>query len=691
MTQYFVKDPTRKFIGLMIAPLHFAVANGAEPDVIALLESEKGGKLYRSRFPDASGTGEWSSLATAKSTPLHLALLHTHYDLAERLLHHEGLDDIIDLKNQWGTSLFSLITGLPDKQKALQFTQYVLERLRGKFDINATDNMRCTALHYACQDLDEQMISLLLENGVDANLCAAPFIQAGKTPLLEVAGKLLKMSPDDPQSDKARQIIRRLLENGADPALRDTDGRNLFDYFHSEASKALLDDDIRSKLGDWRHSTPFESARHRFVYTQTYPLSHAIRSNELSPSLENTALLVSLKRERRLANNQDYDCTVLSDKRDLKAFLALCRLQFEQTGQPFTTQFIIQPYVDAGDYWSSREENVHVANAQLSIDERGKATVFWVDSLGANQLERRPGHETISGIIRSFFPDARLYTVYEQLIRSASGCHNFALYLSEQLSAAPYKHKNLPADLVQAYDAAKHPVIHGFMPVALEDCPAYTGIPRIVHSASAPLERLQQNREEDREILNKKHETYQSSMERVIKIVDGKKTNTLFDIKRHRFGRYLAQSLTEEYNTPSLAEKKLSGFTHIVDRMDPAILQKRYPCPLDIREGRCTIELVHNERMDDNLCYANIDELEADVDRLLLVLGHNPGMQANLLNRYAELRSAKAQIAHYKQGLQAERQSSFACSSTFFAQEPSMKAQADDVSAPDKPHTKPPS
>ena len=101
-------------------------------------------------------------------------------------------------------------------------------------------------------------------------------------------------------------------------------------------TESKLDQQIKQRLSSsWRKSTRKEIEKAAQIYRQTLPLSPNANKSNQSPSIENMALLTQLKKERRLANNSDYDCTVLNDREQLDVFLKFAKLRYAATGQPF--------------------------------------------------------------------------------------------------------------------------------------------------------------------------------------------------------------------------------------------------------------------------------------------------------------------------------------------------------------------
>jgi ankyrin repeat protein len=84
-------------------------------------------------------------------------------------------------------------------------------------DVNAQSNHGDTALHYAADENNVQLVKLLLDHNANPNLTQSQ----GMTPL-HLAGGFAR-------SD-ASEIARLLLHHGADPAIRDSYGKTALDY-----------------------------------------------------------------------------------------------------------------------------------------------------------------------------------------------------------------------------------------------------------------------------------------------------------------------------------------------------------------------------------------------------------------------------------------------------------------------------
>jgi tankyrase len=108
--------------------------------------------------------------------------------------------------------------------------------LKAGADIQETDKNGVTPLHHAVRFRSPAAVETLLQHGAAVNQSCK---RSGGTPLHravtwtgapETAGK----------SNEAREIIRLLLEYGADPAIRNKSGKTAADYVRDEDLLRLL-------------------------------------------------------------------------------------------------------------------------------------------------------------------------------------------------------------------------------------------------------------------------------------------------------------------------------------------------------------------------------------------------------------------------------------------------------------------
>ncbi len=542
-------------------PLHIAAFKGDKAAVTNILQESPQQFLQRTK-PTHSANNDIQRLSGA--TVLHYALLKYNYDIAEMLLKSPQCSEIIDMIDEAGNSILDFIALLPDEKKAVSLAELALANKNIDVNYCSSKYAQKTALHIACQNKNLELVRCLLHHGADPNILAG---YNPTTVLHELATALLRASePSDIQ--KINEIISFLLLKGANPAQRNSFGETFIDYVLQHPScEAKLNKEIKQQL-TWVRSTPEEIAKAEDIYNQTYPFLPNAKEIRQSPTLRNTALLVQLKRERRLANHYDYDCTVLNDRHQLKVFLEFAKLRFEATKQPFQTQFIIQPRSDSSG---------HVANGQLSFDAEGNPTVFWVDVLGHNTrfpVDTKKFNKEIGELIHQHLAHTTLYTTDISIQDTESGCHNLTMYISEQLSVTDRKEKDLYGDLNTIHQKNKWEE-DNFRIIPWQECPAYTGIPRVIQSASKPQARMEQNLPEDQKPINKKGQHYKQIMDEALKRRKGKIVNTTYDTKRQKFGKYLNDALDKDYGTDTLKQKVLAGFTDIINRIPTdALLNK---------------------------------------------------------------------------------------------------------------------
>lgn len=87
-------------------------------------------------------------------------------------------------------------------------------------------------LQEACNWRNYEMVKLLIENGADVN-CASPGLYSSATPLIQIVQvhtQALWMGESMPIDEIDLDIIRLLLEKGADKSIKDEQGKTAYDY-----------------------------------------------------------------------------------------------------------------------------------------------------------------------------------------------------------------------------------------------------------------------------------------------------------------------------------------------------------------------------------------------------------------------------------------------------------------------------
>jgi ankyrin repeat protein len=181
-------------IDLATADLHYALGDACYKgnfDVIKML-IELGA--------DVNG-GDYG----ASENPLMHAARHGHLEIAQYLLEN-GAD--IEARSYEGNTplLFAAWEG------QLEMIQFLIKK---GADINSTNDMNWNALMQACLQGFYSLAKILVEKGSDVNLVDK---EKGATPLMLVAHSCSK------------QIVKLLLENGADKSAKDKKGKTAGDY-----------------------------------------------------------------------------------------------------------------------------------------------------------------------------------------------------------------------------------------------------------------------------------------------------------------------------------------------------------------------------------------------------------------------------------------------------------------------------
>lgn len=490
---------------------------------------------------------DYKTKACSRATALHFALLGQQYAIAERLLQHPDCPKIINIANSAGASILTLIVMLPDSEEALNLAKLAFD-IKGIQVDNVNTNLFYSPLYHACEMGNFEMARLLLERGANPNVIGG---LTEKVLLLNLLVRKLGYSNNINEINSLNELILLSIEKGADPMRYGPSGTNFFDeVIGKEKIESKLDPRVKEQLLDrWKISSPEETAKGNAIYYASLPFDS---NAEVALSIEDTALLVNLKKARKHPKGSEYECTVLYSREQLESYIKLVRLRFQATKQPFQTQFIMRP----------RNVSTHVANGQLNFDADGNVNVFWVDTLGHDYAKY--DNRVVGDIIHKQLPEATLYTTDTQMQSTETGCHIFALYISERLSAATQNNKDLFGDLKKIHEQSNKEE-DGFRIIPWGKCPVYTGLPKIIHSASKPKARIKEGLEEDITTVNKKNQNYSQEMKRFFVKKNGKKVNSFYEINRQKFGKQIIHAYEEEFEI--LNEKMLAGLTDIVNRV----------------------------------------------------------------------------------------------------------------------------
>ena len=243
------------------SPLDIAIINNYQ-DIIKYLLGQENLIYKHSYLINASAIGNLSLVkyfiengadVNAKSnkrpneTPLHVAAFNGHLEVIKYLIEH-GAD--VNIKDYYGkTPLFWAVY-----EGQLNVVKYFIEELG--LDITIKDARGITPMHYVVLDFWKQKTDVLRvikylieEKGVDVNIQDA----RGNT-LLTTAirgyGSVYNISnsnlflDDDKEVEKhlerQRTIIEYLLQHGADPSIKNIEGKSSIDYAKEDKLKEII-------------------------------------------------------------------------------------------------------------------------------------------------------------------------------------------------------------------------------------------------------------------------------------------------------------------------------------------------------------------------------------------------------------------------------------------------------------------
>ena len=533
--------------------LHVAAYSGNLVEVERVLVEYP--EQYKQLTDPKSNSGPYDRRNFFGATALHYALFGEQYAVAERLLKHPDCPKIINIANSQGGSILNWIALLRDREIALNLAKLALDVNGIQLD-NVNYYEYSSPLYLASEMRNLEMARLLLDRGADPNVCHIE----RQEPLLNHLVFNLRHVNDITRINNVNALLLLLIERGADPKRYGRSGATFFDeIIGNENIESKIDPTIKERLQDiWKISSAEEITKAKAIFRALESFAPDVPKTAPNPPaplpLKDTALLVTLKKARKREKGSDYECTVLYGREQLDSFIKLVRLRFEALKQSFQTQFIMRP----------REgSNLHVANGQLNFDVHGNVNVFWVDTAGHNYSAKNDNRE-VGEIIHKHLPEATLYTTDTRMQSTQTGCHIFALYISERLSAATQNKRDLFGDLKKIYEQSIREE-DGFRIIPWGKCPVYTGLPKIIQSASKPKARINEGLEEDKTTVNKKNQNYQQEMKRFFVKRHGKKVNSFYEVNRQKFGKHIKKAYEDEFE--SLNKKMLAGFTDIIDRI----------------------------------------------------------------------------------------------------------------------------
>lgn len=192
-------------------PLYLASLYGNPESIKLLLANEA-----KTNIGDADG-----------NTPLHIAALYRHYENLEEILKVQGNPDIDKLNNE-GYSPFLLAVQRPDSESAVKL---LLEK---GTNVNITDPMGRNAFLVAANSSRKEYIKLLVSKGIDVNSQD----NDGNTALHYILNRVLQNKLYIPM---CKEITVPLLAEGADPFIKNIEGKSAMDLAEESGENELID------------------------------------------------------------------------------------------------------------------------------------------------------------------------------------------------------------------------------------------------------------------------------------------------------------------------------------------------------------------------------------------------------------------------------------------------------------------
>jgi ankyrin repeat protein len=174
----------------------------------------------------------------AKDTALHLAAAGHRCEIASELI-KLGADVNAAQNMRRGRPLHYAADGCPgnpmfDEKRQVKMIQLLL---KAGADLDAADKNGATALHRAVRTRCAAAVGCLLKAGADPSLKNKP----GSTPFHLAVQNTGRGGSGNEQAKIAQaEIIRSLLTHGADPKIKDDNGKSVFDWTKSVAIRQLL-------------------------------------------------------------------------------------------------------------------------------------------------------------------------------------------------------------------------------------------------------------------------------------------------------------------------------------------------------------------------------------------------------------------------------------------------------------------
>jgi len=159
------------------------------------------------------------------NTPLHIAVLYRHSENLSEIL---KMDPDIDAINTEGCTPLHLAVRRPDNKKAIELL------LQQGADVNIPDPTGRNALLVSVDSHQKEYIGLFVSNGIDINSQDNDGNVALHYPLINVLKNKMYLT-------YSKELVKILVEEGADPHIRNKEGKSPMDMAVEAADNELID------------------------------------------------------------------------------------------------------------------------------------------------------------------------------------------------------------------------------------------------------------------------------------------------------------------------------------------------------------------------------------------------------------------------------------------------------------------